>query len=66
MLPDILIRFVKIEHEEGVLVKPKKIEVAVGSFRALLGWFSSCNRFNSNWRWYNGVAVLSFFSERLT
>ena len=24
-------------------------------------WFSSCNRFDSHWRWYNGVAVLSFF-----
>lgn len=23
---------------------------------------SSCSRFDSNWRWYNGVAVLSFFS----
>ena len=24
-------------------------------------WFSSCNRFDSYWRWYNGVAVLSLF-----
>ena len=24
-------------------------------------WFISCNRFDSYWRWYNDVAVLSLF-----
>ena len=23
----------------------------------------TCNRFDSYWRWYNGVAVASFFSK---
>ncbi len=30
------------------------------------GWFISCNRFDSYWRWYHGVAVLSFSSEVIT
>ena len=43
-------------------LSPKILVPAINSWRKFRRYLV-CNRFDSYWRWYNGVAVASFFCE---